>query len=182
MRRILIMVLMMFAAGCATTSHPVVEAPIQQRPSTQRPSPPEPAAEPLKPAPQLEAKLPDQPAEPPPLTRKWLGLEDFAEANDERLLNVYVGMSRQTVERLMDGHQSGKWVNPYKRQAVVDADGKSHEVLFYLTRAPRPGQRVTENFLTPVIFQNERVVAIGRYPLKKLRRAACKTRNREPCA
>jgi len=30
-----------------------------------------------------------------------------------------------------------------------------------------PGQRVTENYLIPVIFQNERVTVIGRYPLNK---------------
>jgi hypothetical protein len=176
MRRILIISLMLFVAGCATTSRPVVDTPVPQRPS-----PPEPAAEPPRPAPPLETKQPEQPAELPPVTRKWLGLEDFAEANDEKLLNVYVGMSRPTVERLMDGHQSGKWINPYKRQTVAGADRKNHEVLFYLTRAPRPGQRVTENFLTPVIFQNERVIAIGRYPLKKLRRAACQSRNKGPC-
>ena len=54
-------------------------------------------------------------------------------------------------------------------------------MLFYLTRAPRQGQRVTENLLTPVIFQNERVTAIGRYPLKKIRRAACQNRAKGAC-
>lgn len=175
MRRILMISFMLFAAGCATTSRPVVEAPAQKPPSRV-----EPVAEPQSPAPPVEPGLPE-PVSPAPIVRKWLSLNDFAEANDEKLLNVYPGMSRQTVERIMDGHQSGKWANPYKQQAVIGADGKSHEVLFYLTRAPRPGQRVTENYLTPVIFQNERVMAIGRYPLKKVRRAACQSRAKGPC-
>ena len=175
MRRILVISFMLFVAGCATTSRPVVEAPALKLPSQA-----EPVAEPQSPAPQPEPKLPE-PADPSPVVRKWLSLNDFAEANDERLLNVYPGMSRQTVERIMDGHQSGRWTNPYKQQAVTGADGKSHEVLFYLTRAPRQGQRVTENLLTPVIFQNERVTAIGRYPLKKIRRAACQSRAKGPC-
>ena len=175
MRRILTISFMQLAAGCATTSRPVVEAPAQKSPSRV-----EPVAEPQSPAPQGEPKLPE-PVNPSPVVRKWLGLNDFAEANDEMLLNVYPGMSRQVVERIMDGHQSGKWTNPYKQQAVIGADGKSHEVLFYLTRAPRAGVRVTENFLTPVIFLNERVTAIGRYPLKKIRRAACQSRAKGPC-
>lgn len=142
----------------------------------------EPIAVPLSPLPQVEPK-PLVPVDQPVVPRKSLGLEEFTEANDEKLLSVYVGMSRQTVERLMDGHQSGKWTNPFKHQTIIDADGKKHEVLFYLTRAPRQGQRVPESFLTPVIFQNERVTAIGRYPLKKLklRRVACQSRATGPC-
>ena len=101
------------------------------------------------------------------------GLEAFAELNDEKLLYVYPGMSIAAVEHIMGGRQSGSYVNPYKRQTIATVDGKVHEVLFYLTRPPRSGRRVTESQLTPVIFLNNRVVAIGRYPLKKLRRSAC---------
>jgi len=176
MRRILMISFMLLAAGCATISRPVVEVPAQKLPSQA-----EPDAEPLSPAPPLVEPTLSEPVNPSPVVRKWLSLNDFAETNDEKLLNVYPGMSRQTVERIMDGHQSGKWTNPYKHQAVIGANGTSHEVLFYLTRAPRQGQRVTENLLTPVIFQNERVTAIGRYPLKKIRRAACQSRAKGPC-
>jgi hypothetical protein len=186
MRRVLVLSLIMFAAGCATAPRPIAEVPTRDTRDNGGTATPEALAEtqpvvvPLGPVPQVESKIlapNDQPAVP----RTFLGLEEFTEANDEKLLNIYVGMSRKTVERLMDGHQSGKWTNPYKHQTVMDADGKKHEVLFYLTRAPRPGQRVTENFLTPVIFQNERVTAIGRYPLKKLRRVACQSRAQGSC-
>jgi len=175
MHRILIVSFMLLAAGCATTLRPVAEAPAQKFPSQT-----ESVADSQNPEPPVEPKL-SEPVNPSPVVRKWLSLGDFAEANDEMLLNVYPGMSRQTVERIMDGRQSGKWTNPYKHQTVIGANGKNHEVLFYLTRAPRQGQRVTENYLTPVIFQNERVTAIGRYPLKKIRRAACQSRAKGPC-
>jgi hypothetical protein len=182
MRKILMISLMMFVAGCATTSRPVVEAPAQPLPPQAEPIA-VPLTTPLNPTPPVEPKaLAPTPVQQPSVTRKSIGLEEFAEANDEKLLNIYVGMSRQAVERLMDGNQSGKWINPYKYQAVVSADGKKHEVLFYLTRAPRQGERVTENFLTPVIFQNDRLTAIGRYPLKKLRRAACQSRAQGSCS
>jgi hypothetical protein len=165
----------LLVAGCATTARTVVEVPAQKLPSQT-----ELVSESQSSAPLGEPIVPES-AKPLPVVRKWLSLNDFAEANDEKLLNIYPGMSRQTVERIMDGHQSGKWTNPYKHQAVTSANGTSHEVLFYLTRAPRQGQRVMENFLTPVIFQNERVTAIGRYPLKKIRRAACQSRAKGPC-
>jgi hypothetical protein len=42
-----------------------------------------------------------------------------------------------------------------------------------LTREPLAGRPVRENLMTPVIFQNDKVVGIGRYPLKKLRNLAC---------
>jgi hypothetical protein len=177
MRKILMISLLMFVAGCATTSRPVPEGAVPVQPV---PTQAEPVVTPMNPTLQAEPTS-LMPAEQPVVTRKSMGLEEFAEANDEKLLNIYVGMSRQSVERLMDGHQSGKWINPYKYQVVVGADGKKHEVLFYLTRAPRQGQRVTENFLTPVIFQNDRLTAIGRYPLKKLRRAACQSRAQGAC-
>ena len=175
MGRILMISFMLLVAGCATTARTVVEAPAQKLPSQT-----EPVTESRSSAP-LAEPIVSESVNPSPVVRKWLSLNDFAEANDEKLLNVYPGMSRQTVERVMDGQQSGKWTNPYKHQAVISANGTSHDVLFYLTRAPRQGQRVTENFLTPVIFQNERVTAIGRYPLKKIRRAACQSRAKGPC-
>jgi hypothetical protein len=180
MRKILIILLfMMFVAGCATTSRPVAEAPAQPLP-TQAEAVAVPLSVPLNPIPLVEPKS-SASVEQPSVIRKLMGLEEFAEANDEKLLNIYVGMSRQAVERLMDGHQSGKWINPYKHQVVVSADGKKQEILFYLTRVPQPGQRVTENFLTPVILQNDRVTAIGRYPLKKVRRAACQSQAQGTC-
>jgi hypothetical protein len=177
MRKNLMISLLMFVAGCATTARPVPVAvdPVQPVPTHE-----EPIVSPLKLAPPAEPKS-LMPADQPPMSRKSMGLEEFAEANDEKLLNVYVGMSRQRVERLMDGHQSGKLINPYKHQVLVSADGKQHEILFYLTRAPLPGQRVSESYLTPVIFQNDRVTAIGRYPLKKVRRAACQVQSQGIC-
>lgn len=176
MRRILMISYMLLVAGCATTSRPVVDAPEQNIP----------AQPPAAAQPQTETKSQTEPnsvepVNPSPVPRKWLSLSDFAEANDEKLLFVYPGMSRQTVERIMDGNQSGKWTNPYKHQAVINADGVNYDVLFYLTRAPRQGQRVRESLLTPVIFQNDRVTAIGRYPLKKIRRAACQSRAKGSC-
>jgi hypothetical protein len=108
-----------------------------------------------------------EPGQDLPLTdEKLRRLIALAELNDERLLEVFVGMYRKTVEGIMGfSHQ-----NPYKREVIAGMDGREYEVLFYLTREPRKGKGVTERQLTPIIFREDRAVAIGRYPLKKLRR------------
>ena len=166
MRAALMVLLGLAATGCAISP----SGPDRTEPALKPEAVPEKA--PVAPAaPAVTA--PSEPAAAPPVVRQSLGLEEFSEANDEKLLQVYVGMWRPTVDRIMDGHQSGQWINPYKRQTIVGGDRRTYEVLFYLTRAPRSGQRVTERFLTPVIFRDVRVVAFGRYALKKLRRGDC---------
>lgn len=166
MHRIAVVLLLVLLGGCATVPPPARE------PQPAVPAPAEVPARVPGPGPSVAPEEPPgtaQPAVPP----RMQGLEAFAELNDEKLLYVYPGMSMAAVERVMGGRRSGSYVNPYKRQMIVTVDGRAHEVLFYLTRAPRSGRRVTESQLTPVIFVNNRVTAIGRYPLKKLRRSAC---------
>jgi len=180
MRRILWVGLMLFTAGCAMAP----QAPVDTT-GPANPQPATPAAVSKRvPVPAADAgsttSVPVEPV-PAPAVRQHVSLEDFAQANDDRLLQVYVGMSRRRVERIMEGQQSGSYVNPYRRQQLTGADGKVHEVFFYLTRPPRAGRRITETDLTPVIFQESRVVAIGRYPLKKLRRSLCQQRSLASC-
>jgi len=93
----------------------------------------------------------------------------LAERNDEQLLYVFTGMHKSTVEKIMGGRYY------YKREYWKDPDGQIHEVLFYLTREPKKGTRVTERHLTPVIIKDSMVSAMGKYRLRKLRRDAKRT-------
>ena len=146
-----------------------------------------PADEPLVTAAVPSAAPPSAPLVPTPIPApanaavQTLSLEDFVERNDDNMLRIYVGMSRSTVDRIMNNYRAGAVTNPYKRQLISGTGGKVHEVLFYLTRKPRAGQRITENALTPVVLEDEHVTAIGRYPVKKLRRAACRARGETTC-
>jgi uncharacterized protein DUF3192 len=92
--------------------------------------------------------------------------EAFAKKNDERLLQVYVGMNRKTVEKLMGRR------GYYKREFIRNEGNQGYEVLFYLTRVPQKGKAVTERHLTPVLFKKDRVQAVGHYQLRKLRQSA----------
>lgn len=103
----------------------------------------------------------------------WLSLHEFVERNDDLLLQAHVGMPRQDIDRLMNGLRSGSYTNPFRQQSISLGDGKRFDVLYYLTRAPLAGKTITESMLTPVILRNDRIVAIGRYPLRKLRQGEC---------
>ncbi len=92
------------------------------------------------------------------------GLSRLAEANDEKLIRIFIGMDKGTVEATMASAH-----NPSKRERITGSAGQLYEVLFYLTREPRKGKPVTERLMTPVILRNNEVVAIGNFHLKKLR-------------
>ncbi len=109
----------LLAAGCAMTSRPLVEAPAQKLPSQTKP-----VAESQNPAPQVEPKLSTS-VNPSLVVCKRLSLNDNAETNDERLLNVCLGISRRVVEQIKDVNQAGKWTNPFKHQAVISARRKN---------------------------------------------------------
>jgi hypothetical protein len=101
-------------------------------------------------------------AEPP--AAAFRGLTKLVEANEEKLLNVSKGMDKYSVEKIMESAH-----NPYKRERIAGKDGASYEVFFYLTREPRKGKPITERLMTPVIFKNNEVIAMGSFQLKKLR-------------
>lgn len=175
MRRIAFLIVLLLS-GCVT----IPPSGTGSQPVTpQSPTVVEPAIAPPtgSTAPAVTRTEPVAPEVPP----RMLSLADFADRNDENLLSVYPGMSRAAVERIMGSYRTGSGTNPYKRQQIATADGKNYEVLFYLTRKPRVGHRVSEAVMTPVIFENDRVTAIGRYPLKKLRRAVCQAHGGTSC-
>lgn len=114
-----------------------------------------------------------EPAEPPAAPERPLTYSELAAANDERLLDIVTGMTRADVDRIMDLRRDGRPLNPARQEVLRDRGGRTYLVLFYLTREPVARRPVRENLMTPVIFQNDKVVGIGRYPLKKLRNLAC---------
>ncbi|HTG01171.1 MAG TPA: hypothetical protein VK654_11370 [Nitrospirota bacterium] len=92
-------------------------------------------------------------------------LSELAARNDERIVQVYVGMYQKTVKSIMGDRR-----NPYKKMTITGTDSQVYEVSFYLTREPRPGKPISDRMLTPVIFRKGKVVGIGAYQYKKLLR------------
>lgn len=207
-----LLILLLFATGCATLSTPAPVSPVagtDSKPQVEpAPAPQEIKEPPATPATQETVKTPPSPftAQPPPSPEhpapsllqestapsketlppavpqkqektsrasrdlpvpdyKLQGLVNLALKNDDKIMNVFVGMDKKAVEDVMGGGQ-----NPFKRQTVTGIDNQKYEILYYLTREPRKGRPITDRMLTPVIFKKGRVAAIGAYHLKKLLR------------
>src|SRR3989344_3205681 len=132
---------------------------LPERPPESVPAAPPKAAVPAPEAPVAPAIIGALPA---PLFR------EFVARNDEQLLEVFAGMHRSELIRIMNT-DADRWHNPYKREALHDRKGQAYEVLYYLTRDPE-GKPVKDRHLTPVMVKDDVVVAIGAYRLKKLKR------------
>lgn len=163
--------LALLLAACATPSREV-SAPTP----AEEPRVVEPAVPPTSRKPETIARIaPPAIALPPaaailvePATPTSPSFREFVAANDERLLEVFAGMHRTELARVMQ-HGAGRWPNPYKHESLHDRAGKDYEVFYYLMRDPE-GKPVQERHLTPVIVKDNVVVAFGVYRLKKLKR------------
>lgn len=168
---------MCLLAGCASLPEPQAppaREPVSPARADERVAPAPVVTRPASPAPERASGR--EPLAAQPETVKTMSRADFVARNDDNLVEVYVGMSRVSVERLMGNGLIGGWLNPTKRETVAGGRGAEYEVLFYLAREPAPGRAITDNLLTPVILHDDKVVSIGRYPLKKLRRTGCLSR------
>jgi hypothetical protein len=174
-------------AGCATTRDmppepapapaPVSTAPVQA-PAIVETQPPAAVPEtPVVTSPAPPVATPPPVAVPPAAKPKPLTYVELAAINSDRLIDVFPGMNRETVEKIMDVQNDGRALNPQRQEWLRDSGGRLYHVLHYMTREPARGKPVHENLLTPVIFLDDKVVSIGRYPLKKLRRTACSARS-----
>ena len=200
MNKLVILLLLLFISGCATTSGTdsgsLRESTVAQRPPEKpryaEPSAPKPRPEEARttsaetwtrpefpavqrqtePQPTIARVTPQEPKDlsttrirqPEHHAEGLSGLSRLAEANDEKLIKIFVGMDRATVESIMSSPR-----NPAKRERITGGAGQLYEVLFFLTREPRKGKPITERLMTPVILRNNEVVAIGNFHLKKLR-------------
>lgn len=141
------------------------EAPVEQSSSSPDQRPVTASVEPRSVSPAPRKPLVAEPGEYPVPDHKLQNLIELAAFNDERMLHVFIGRYRETVEQIMENER-----NPYRRSTIIGKDGEVYEILFYLTREPRRGRPVTDRMLTPVIFKNDLVIGIGNYQLKKLKR------------
>ena len=85
------------------------------------------------------------------------------DGNRAAIAKVEIGMSKLQVENIMGSRAaeglSGRYENPYKREIIRGTDGQSYDVLYYYTQ--QIGERQIETGLTPVVFDEGRVVGIG---------------------
>ncbi len=172
MKRIAVTFALLLAA-CATPPREVATtSPVQAvPPPAVEPDVPPASREPAtiaRTAPPAVALPPTAAVPVEPSTPTTQSFREFVATNDERLLEVFAGMHRTELARIMQ-HGAGRWPNPYRHGSLHDRAGKDYEVFYYLTRDPE-GKPVQDRHLTPVIVKDNVVVALGAYRLKKLKR------------
>jgi len=94
---------------------------------------------------------------------------DIRSANRENIMKVQTGDSSaqvtQTMGNLVNNDGTEKITNPYKTE-TLNHNNKNYTVWYYYT--DRIGDNNWENGMTPVIFLNDSVVAIGWRSMEKL--------------
>lgn len=105
----------------------------------------------------------------------FMGAENQRTLNRQQLAFLRVGMGKEEVARVM-GTTEGAWChaslflvcirretlsNPY-RTAGFEAQGKQYEVLYYYTDVKRWDNVISEDELTPVLLESNRLVGWGR--------------------
>ena len=94
--------------------------------------------------------------------------------NQENIMKLSVGMSKGDVMKIMGTEcvdafrHTGKGrpplpaaCNPYKTE-TQNVDGKSYEVLYYVTDQMKDDGAITDDELTPLYLQNDKLIGWGR--------------------
>lgn len=91
-------------------------------------------------------------------------LDSIRLVNRQRLLQLSIGMSKQDVLKVMgtktetDGFQSIN--NPY-RSETLRGENKTLEVLYYYTDIKKSDGAITDDELTPLVFDDGKLIGWG---------------------
>jgi len=85
--------------------------------------------------------------------------------NKENLKKLSVGQPKNLVMDIM-GRDPSKgvfmWIdNPYRTEMLTGKDGKTYEVLYYYTDLKMRDDKITDDELTPVVLQDDKLVGWG---------------------
>ena len=104
-------------------------------------------------------------------------LEQMRGANKRNLERVAVGHTRFEVESIMGNERAGGGLpevvlgrvqylgakNPMREEEVRGADGVDYQVLFYYTDLRTKDDKITDDELTPLVFEGGKLIGWG-YP------------------
>ena len=86
--------------------------------------------------------------------------------NRENLFKLSIGMAKQEALNVMgaksfETYTDGRINNPYRSETLSNKEGKVFEVLYYYTDIKRADDAITDDELTPLIFDNGRLIGWG---------------------
>ena len=87
--------------------------------------------------------------------------------NKENVQKLSTGMSKEAAREVM-GTDPAKglfqWIyNPHRTETLAGKDGKVYEVLYYYTDLKLRDDKITDDELTPLVFEDEKLIGWG-YP------------------
>ena len=87
--------------------------------------------------------------------------------NKEYVQKLSTGMRKDVAKEIM-GTDPAKglfmWIdNPYRTETLTGKDGKVYEVLYYYTDLKQRDDKITDDELTPLVFQDGKLIGWG-YP------------------
>ena len=107
-------------------------------------------------------------------------LQNATSANRQNLLRLSVGMTKNEALNVMGTdtktarvilHQYGNWGetpveniiinNPYKNEILRSKDDKVFEVIYYVTDVRKSDDTISDDELTPLIFDNGKLIGWG---------------------
>jgi hypothetical protein len=98
----------------------------------------------------------------------YLDTSDLLRAqNTANLAKLTVGLRKEVVMEMM-GMEPSKgvfmWIdNPYRSETLTGKDGKSYEVLYYYIDLKQRDDKITDDELTPLVFEDGKLIGWG-YP------------------
>lgn len=87
------------------------------------------------------------------------------QSNAENVKLLAPGMEKERAMKIMGTEPSKSlfmWIdNPYRSETVTGKDGRTYEVLYYYTDLKQQDDKITDDELTPVVFQGGKLVGVG---------------------
>ena len=91
-------------------------------------------------------------------------LDNFRTTNRENLSRITIGMTREQVSQVMGIRSAytldGTVNNPY-RTAAFTANNKQYDIVYYYTDLKRADGAITDDELTPIVFEDGKVIGWG---------------------
>lgn len=107
-------------------------------------------------------------------------LQSVTSLNRQNLLNLSVGMAKNKALSVMGAetktakvvlHQYGNWAetpvenivinNPYRNEILKGKDNKTFEVIYYVTDVRKSDNNISDDELTPLVFDNGKLIGWG---------------------
>jgi len=92
-------------------------------------------------------------------------IDVLRDQNHENLQKLSTGMRKDVAMEMM-GTEPAKglfqWVyNPHRTETVTGKDGKVYEVLYYYTDLKQRDDKITDDELTPLVFEDGKLIGWG---------------------